>query len=286
MKKVRFIAAVWMLLLAASMLASLCAPGPADVEAVIGGFTVVTPTPSPTPTLPPTPTPTPTPTPMPAHDQGGGGDGGGGGQIELEITIGSALTLWHVSSVGVLLEDVTASSPDGILQIQILKGTTVLDVNRLPLREISVNRITSLHAPPPGYSIVCAFDCGPDGATFNPPFTATVTISPGMLPSGFDASSLHVAWFDSNSGTWNFITGTFNPSTQKFSFSISHFCIYAVLMPGEATPTPALTPTPTPTSAAGTSLTGLWVALGIICGVGIIFLLIRRRRRQGQSRGG
>jgi hypothetical protein len=281
MKRVWVVAAIGLLLLAASLSVLLGTLLPADVEAVNGGFNLVaTPTPTPTPTPMPTPTPTPTLIPTPTTPGGGGGSSQPSISEPFIIDLLGVETDWRISSEGKVLQDISVVSEDGCITLEIARGTLALDAEGQPLDSITVNRLSVHPDPPPGYGIVCAVEFEPDGATFNPALTLIVAVTPEML-SGLDGSTMVAAYFNDETGEWELIGGEYDAATQVFTFSISHFTTFILLAQPGASPTPDVTPVPAEKGTSGIWLIALLVVIGLAL-LSLFFFVVLRRRRKKQ----
>ena len=222
----------------------------------------------------------------------GGGGGGGGAPappppppppspppLELEVNLWDDVTSAAIDEDGVLAEDITATSPDGMVSIDIAQGTQVLGPDGGPLAELTVETISEPPDAPEGHHIVSAFDFGPDDSSFDPSLEITIEYDPEALPEGVDEASLLIAYYDEAAGEWVFVPGEVDPATNTVTFSAAHFTAFALLAAAPA-PAPAPTPTPTPTPAAGLGL-GTWtwagIGIGVLALIGLpIWLIIRR----------
>jgi len=248
-------------------------------EPVPGGYYIpqptLTSTPTPTPAVTPIPTPTPTPTLTP-----------------LLIDISG-----NITGNGTVQQDIEYSVLGGQAVLHIASGTMALTATGAPLQLIAVERVFFNLPPAPegAYIIGCAFDYQPDGATFSPPITMTLTYDPGLLPAGFDESKLVIASYDSATSMWVVYPSIVDMVNHTITAQISHFTMFVVYaatpMPtpaptAVAEPTPTPTPTPVPVSAS--TLLYLWVAIGTIAALIIIGLaawqvVLRRKKREQTS---
>ncbi|MDV2481882.1 hypothetical protein F8E02_07640 [Methanoculleus sp. Wushi-C6] len=257
-----------------------------------GGITNLTLTAS---AAPPTPTPSPT--------GGGGGGGGSHGSSPTSAptsaptpvaTVGQASL--PLSETGKVSESVTVQTGDGVGSLTVGEGTLARDENGAPLGEVTVARAEAAGLPPnpPGTAIGFALNCGPAGATFDPPVTLTYTLSEEEW-EGIDdpAATLKVMWYNPGTGEWQEVPATVDPATRTVTAQVSHFSIYALTwaakLPAEAA-TPAVTGAPGVTAGAevtqgepGQAATGdlpmaaIAMVLGTIAVIAAGFLLLRRR---------
>ncbi len=216
------------------------------------------------------------------------GGGGGGGvpppppsppsppPLELEVNLWGDTTSVEIGEDGVLLEGVTASSPDGRVTLNITEGTQMLGPDGNPLAELTVETILDSPDAPDGYHVIVAFDFGPDGTTCNPSIEITIEYDPAALPEGVDEGNLVTAYYDEAAGEWVFVTGEVDPAANTVTFSAGHFTTFAIL--AASAPEGTATPAPSPTSEGGLS-GGAWagIGIGIIALLGLpIWVMIRR----------
>jgi hypothetical protein len=149
--------------------------------------------------------------------------GGGGGASPLQNV--------PTESTGEVTSATTISSSDETAWLTIPAGTTALDGDGEPLEYISITPISL-------GGTVAAFSITPDGATFNPPITLTVSYDPDDVPEG---GEVVIKMFDGTE--WIELTTTVDPATNTATVEISHFTVFALF----AEITPAITPTPAPT---------------------------------------
>jgi hypothetical protein len=176
--------------------------------------------------------------------------GGGGGysmpySLNLNINIFEDTITALTDSTGTVQWDVDALSQDGTIFVHIPAGTTALFGNGSPLTELNVDPVESCPGPPDGMTAIAIFDFHPDGATFDPAIQITITYDPDALPEGTDPSQLVIAFYNEATGEWEYLNGTVNPDTNTITFSVTHFTLFAVMVPGECAPEPAETPAPT-----------------------------------------
>jgi hypothetical protein len=152
-----------------------------------------------------------------------------------------------IDSSGVFQGDVDASSPDGKIAIHIASGTTALGKDVNPLTGLDITTVSSYPTPPDGRTVIAAFDFQPNGATFDPAIQITITYDPSTLPSGTQPSDLVIAFFNTATGHWEYVSGLVDPVAHTITYSISHFTVFAVMGAATSSVAPTMTPTPTPT---------------------------------------
>lgn len=170
---------------------------------------------------------------------GGGGDGGGGGTPPLDTNLFGQTGSFNISSTGIVLKEIKATSADGRLTIDIPKGTKALNKYGNPLSELTAKSNASPPAPPEGSNVIgLAYDFGPAGATFQPGITFSWSYDPAALPKGIAEEDLVIAYYDATAGKWIELTGVVDTANNKIIASVTHFTTFSML----GTVTPATTP--------------------------------------------
>jgi len=178
--------------------------------------------------------PTPTPTPDPNGGSGGGG-GGGGGAPSADI---------KTDSYGKVLETYTKTSSGGKATITIPKGTVAKTSEGKPLESISIMSMKPISGT------IALYDLRPDGATFDPEITFTVTYDPKDVPEG---KVIVIRMYDGKK--WIELKTTVDTVKHTATAKISHFSTFALFLEKKPSTTPAPTaaptaaPTPIPTTA-------------------------------------
>jgi uncharacterized delta-60 repeat protein len=168
----------------------------------------------------------------------GGGGGGGGGSVIASKSIGVNILgkqySLTVDKNGVVLNGLTASSPDGKLQITIKRGTRALVANK----PISTLFVVS-NSDPPAYKektrmISQVYDFGPDGTTFDQSLTLVYQINGTDLVDGIAAEDLYAALFDIISNQWVPLDTTIDIANNTLSAAVPHFSSIVILSPTKA----------------------------------------------------
>jgi len=187
-----------------------------------------------------------TPTPPGSGGNGGGSQGSTSTPAPTQSTpvtsVGQASL--PLSETGEVSETVTVRTGDGVGSVTIGEGTLARDENGDPLGEVTIARAAAgLPSPPPGGAIGFALDCGPAGATFDPPATLTYTLSEEEWDQIGDTATLTVMWYNPGTGEWQEVPTTVDPATRTVTAQVGHFSIYALTWaaapPAEATTAPA-----------------------------------------------
>ncbi|HPK80799.1 MAG TPA: hypothetical protein PLL16_02915, partial [Methanoculleus sp.] len=133
------------------------------------------------------------------------------------------------SPAGVVLESVTVRTVDENCAVAIREKTTARDAAGNPLNEVTVARTADVPAAPPGTTVAIALDCGPAGATFDPPALVTYTLSAEEWAKIDRGATPKVMWYNPGSGAWQDIPATVNLATRTVTVEVSHFSIYALV---------------------------------------------------------
>jgi hypothetical protein len=186
---------------------------------------------------------------------GGGGGTGGGGVPAYNTVVLSGMTTsgnFKVNSSGLIQSPVQLKAEDGKVTLSIEAGTTLKKDKFDPVTVLTANVLTSALEAPPKNAMILAYKFGPDGATFDPPLTLTMTYGPEKLPENVAEKDLYIAYWDGT--TWQSLPGTVDTQAKTVTIKISHFSNYALMGKVNA---PALTSTPTttPTPSAVTNPT-------------------------------
>jgi hypothetical protein len=215
------------------------------------------PAPSPTPTPTPTPSPSPSPNPPPAPI--GGGFGGGGGSF---VPSGPDTSLSPIAqstnSVGIFIKPYSQDSSDGAGSIQIAVGTAAKTDSGKPFDNLSFEPAAEVQpamTQPAGRLVLGqVYALGPEGSTFDPPISLSLTYDPSSLPNGANEDSLRLAYWDQQSLKWQDLDGSaVDPAKHLVTAPLSHFSDYAIL---------ADLPSPANISLSGLNIPSATVAIG------------------------
>jgi len=166
---------------------------------------------------------------MLCYAQGGYGGADWGGGAGGGVTYpGLTLLGSRINSEGVITEDVTALSSDARCYLTINKGTMALNKSGNPLYGIIILEMEDPLLPPADFKIIGAvYDFKPDGATFEPSATLTITYDPALLPKGVSYKCLVIAMWDKATGKWVILDSTVNTNTN--TAQIRHLTAFAIL---------------------------------------------------------
>ncbi len=162
------------------------------------------------------------------------GGGGGGGQLPTKkLPLPTDLNP-YLDSNGNTTQDLILTTPDGAITIIIPAGTQMLDADGNPIGTI---KVIVLHTPPPppGYTLVGpAYECVPDGATFDPPLAFVFQYDPANIPEGGSELNLIIGWWDGSE--WHMLPTAINTVMNTVTAQVPHFTPFAILgkLPPEA----------------------------------------------------
>ncbi|MDR9817405.1 MAG: hypothetical protein RJR34_11705 [Candidatus Methanoculleus thermohydrogenotrophicum] len=151
-----------------------------------------------------------------------------------------------ISDDGYVTDPIEISAGTASLHIQ--KGVKAVDKEGKPLPWVSIASISSADLPPvpagarfapvEGY----AYDLKPDGATFEPEITLTLSIEEEDWSTlDLENNDLKVKWYDEDTRQWEDVPTTVSESTKRVNATIAHFSIFALFSEEKTTE-----PTPTP----------------------------------------
>ncbi len=134
-----------------------------------------------------------------------------------------------LSETGEVSRSVTVRTGDGAGSLIIGEGTRARDEDGNPIGEVTIARATTgLPSIPPGTTIGFALNCGPAGATFDPPITLTYTLSGEEWEKISDPATLSVMWYNPGTGEWQEVPATVDPATRTVTAQVSHFSLFAL----------------------------------------------------------
>jgi len=148
----------------------------------------------------------------------------------LEINALGLKKRFDVTVTGRVLETIDVMCSDGVLNIDMNKGTVVKDKygNRLRALEIAVDETPP--APPDNtYILGLAYSLLPDGTTFDPPMTLTWSYVPNALPKGAHKEELFLASYDENAGGWVKLDCVVDVVNHTIAAEVSHSMTFAAL---------------------------------------------------------
>ncbi|QNT76154.1 hypothetical protein [Dehalogenimonas etheniformans] len=190
-------------------------------------------TPPPTTTTPPPTTTTPPPTttavtpsqPTVTINTGGGG-GGFGAQL---VGINLSGTSPFMDGNGKSLTVGKIQTPDGELTLQIPASVYIWNAAGAAQPFLSAQPITGILPETPIAEVLCAYEMGPVGATFNPSVNLMISYKVDKLPVGCQEDDLYIGWWDGTK--WIKLQSAVDPVSDTVTAPISHFSIYGLLAP-------------------------------------------------------
>lgn len=163
---------------------------------------------------------------------------------------------------------------DGMVQVEIEDSTTVLTADDKPLQNVVIQEICAGIPPlPDGQIVGCAYDFGPDGATFTPPIMLTLRYDPGLIQQGVAEETLGIAYYDVAAGQWISLTSAVDTVNNTATAEVDHFTMLAVYAPAP-TPTPTPAPVSEPAQVPWSLIMG---TIAAVVGTGVLFYVLRRR---------
>jgi hypothetical protein len=211
--------------------------------------------------------------------------GGGAGGVAPPSSSGEGSMNIHyfLDADGRATVVITLTSTDGLVIINIPSGTQAFDAQGNPLFNIRIVAL-STPPPPPGYVMVGrAYDCLPDGATFQPAMALTFSYYESHIPTGASEEDLVLAYWDGEQ--WVNLPTTVDAAANTATADVAHFTPFALLIeapaggaPPEEAPPEEAPPEEAPAEAEPLNI---WIIVGIIAAVIvvglIVFMLVRRR---------
>jgi len=224
----------------------------------------------------------------------GATSGGGGGSSKdpgSQFTYDPGAPEMHIghaplatSPTGVVLESVTVRTADETCAVAIREGTTALDRDGNPLGEVTSTKVAPADVPaaPPGTTVAIALNCGPAGATFNPPAVLTYTLSAEEWAKIDEGAIPKVMWYNPEAGEWKDIPATVDPATRTVTAEVSHFSIYALVWTAPETVVAGAEGTVTPGGEAagepGPALPVWALALVVVLIAALAAFLVMRKK--------
>jgi hypothetical protein len=146
-----------------------------------------------------------------------------------------------IDSGGVVRGDIAQSCFDSMFGVSIGEGTTAQTGGGDALLEITVTEVClGYPAPPVNDSVVgCAYDLGPDDATFDPPITITLGYDEGLAPPGVTEQDLVIAAYEVSAGNWQVMPSIVDPVNNVImaqADGFSHFAVYSAAPGSPAIP--------------------------------------------------
>lgn len=156
---------------------------------------------------------------------GGGGEGGGTAGNKRFTAISSS-----ASQDGILWKDVRAYSVDKRAELNISKGTVVLNGNGYLPHAITITTMKDEVSISDTQIIVGnVYDFSPAGVTCEPAANLTLFYEENILPEGIGERLLSLATMDTETGTWVSVPGEVDIDNNCISAAVSHFSSYVIL---------------------------------------------------------
>jgi hypothetical protein len=174
-----------------------------------------------------------------------------------------------------LTQSVVMVAEDTLGSISMPSGMVPTGASGEPLLSINIRRLPNADLPPvpqgAGYSYAgYAYDITPDGASFDPYMTFSITI-PVNEWSALKGRNPSIKWYNPDTKLWMDIPTTVNEATRTVSAKITHTSIFALFVtsqsPATATQT-QLTTNPTETQ------TGSGFPLDLIIRIAVLAIIV------------
>ncbi len=162
------------------------------------------------------------------------------GEVQEEIIIGPEIDLSdYTDSAGIMINNLFIQSTDSGCKLGINKDTLCLNINGEPLEQISIAPVEEGPAPPAGYSIAGLFyDLGPEGATFQPAITITMSYDESSLPVHNAEDSLVVSWWNETEDNWVLMEeSAVDTVSNTVTAPLNHFTFFTILQPTSSSET-------------------------------------------------
>ena len=182
---------------------------------------------------------------------------------------------------GATQRQVKIRSEDLLGYLTIDAGVMAQDASGILHENISIVAVPVTSIPSPGKIgaiehplALYAYNCTPDGVTFNPAISMTFTLSEEDW--NLYGKEAEVGWFNGTSREWEAVAGVSDESQRSITIQVSHFSTYALFADDEPE-VPLPDPAGMPAGESGISSVWLWGAL-IVAVIGAGLLLISRRK--------
>jgi len=134
----------------------------------------------------------------------------------------------YANDKGTITQATTLPSTDGLVVVSIDTGISARDSSGKPLTSVSITQIPVENVPAVSADSALSFtdmayNLQPDGATFNPPISLSFTV-----PQADWEGEYIVQQYDTATGTWQALPGSYNPQTGIITVQVSHFCSFAL----------------------------------------------------------
>lgn len=162
------------------------------------------------------------------------------GEIEEETITGPEIALSdYTDPAGIMVNDLVIQSTDSLCKLGINRDTLCLNIGGAPLGQIGIAPMEEGPAPPAGYSIAGLFyELGPDGASFQPAITITMSYEESSLPVQNAEDSLVVSWWNETEDNWVLIEESeVDTISNTVAAPLSHFTFFTILQPSSSAET-------------------------------------------------
>ena len=176
---------------------------------------------------------------------GGGGSGGGGSSARVDLTDFTSSGVITLNSSGATTTSYIIESADKNCTIQIAGGTKLVDASGIPLTSLTHGIPATVPDAPANVGVLSAQELGPSGARFDPAINLTLTYDQTKLSSGINEETPYIAFWDGTN--WTALPTVLDTTLSEATASITHFTIFAVMVPTPVVTLPITPPTPVET---------------------------------------
>jgi nitrous oxidase accessory protein len=162
------------------------------------------------------------------------------------ITLFGEEISYIIDKNGEMLQKMEATN--GILTVNIPKGTILLDKDGNPFGSLSISDDNDPADPPDDASIILAYSFLTGGATFDPAIILTFTYNDADIPDGVAEKDLFIAYY--NGSEWVKLACIVDTENNVLTAYVTHFTSFALI----AQETPVTTETVTMTQPATTTI--------------------------------
>ena len=155
----------------------------------------------------------------------GGADGNESPLSRITDFIGAS------TMAGRFIEDVYALSKDELCSVSIPAGTTGLTRDFKPLTQIIISPNTIPPEPPANSSFIgAAYNISPEGSTFYPTITVSLTYDPDKLPAGVKEKDLAIVTYNRVMKRWDKLTNiNIDTATHIIRGQAEQFATFSII---------------------------------------------------------
>ena len=193
-----------------------------------------------TPALPPiTPTVTPTPTtttttPPPTEDDG---------PVYIDIKGKRGVIFLELRDDGTLRRTYYITLYEKQLEMALFKGTILLDKWGQPVSVIVLEYVDHYGTPPAGFEFLATYDFQP-ACVIEPSIQIKMHYDLQNLAADINVANIHIAYYNTVEERWISLDSTRDPEVQFAGVQLTHFSLFALLVPASDVVGPSSNVTP------------------------------------------